>query len=364
MKTKHFLRLATALVLAGTFAACSDSKDAEKTDVELARESLAALAPTHVVVNQGNQADGIEGTLTAINYSTGATMQNVFAGVNGFALGDTPQNIFSRGARQYACVFGSNLVWVIDAQNLLATKQLSVSSPQRVIADDNWIYVASNDGYVTRFNAATFAEDAHISVGPNPMGLALANGDLYVSISDSYNWTNAMQDGKKVVRIDIATWKPEATIEVGLNPTRLEATSDGYVVCVCNGFFDSEQYVYSISPDNAPKMMGYGSDCVTVGTKAYATYAVTDWTTMKTTCTLSLFDPAKAVVEKKDLTGTPLDFSPTFLSYDATRQLLVIGRRAAGSDYTAAGSVEFRRTDGKLEKTFAVGVEPYSIVAL
>lgn len=364
MKIKNFLRLAPLFLLTVAFAACSDKETTEKTDIELARETFAAVAPTHLIVNQGNQASGIEGTVTALNYSTGIAMSNAFARVNGFALGDTPQNIFSTGTRSYICVFGSGLVWAVDAHNLQVLGLMKVSSPQRVIADDNWVYVASNKGYVTRFNAQTFAEDKHIEVGPNPMGLALANGDLYVSISDSYNWEGGMNDGKRVTRIDIAAWQVEATIPVGLNPTRLETTADGCVFCVCNGFFDSEQYIYRISPDNSAEQVCNGSDCVAAGNKVYIAYGMTDWITYTSTCTLSLYDSATKTLESSSLTEQPLDFVPVFLSFDSSRSLLILGKRAEGSDYTAAGSVDFYSTDGKLKKSFPVGVEPYSAVVL
>lgn len=364
MRTKNILLLLATLLLTATLASCSDTKEEEKTDIELARELYAALAPTHLVVNQGNQASGIAGSVTALNYASGQSMHYAFGCINGFALGDTPQNVFRQGSRQYFCVFGSNLVWAVDAQTMQVVGQMKVSAPQRVAADDKWVYVASNEGYVTRFNAQTLAEDKHIEVGPNPMGLALANGDLYVSISDSYNWDGAMQNGKKVVRIDIESWQPEATILVGLNPTRLETTADGYIACVCNGFFDSEQHVYAISPDNSVRMLTYGSDCVAAGSDVYVAYSVTNWETMKTTCKLSLWNLAGGELLKDNITAQPLDYSPTFLAYDAARKLIIMGKRASGTDYTAAGSVEFRTTDGKLQKVILTGVEPYSITAL
>lgn len=364
MKIKNFLRLVSLLLVAVAFTACSEKETTGKTDLELAREKFAALEPTHLIVNQGNQASGIEGTVTALNYSTGAAMSNAFAAVNGFALGDTPQNIFSTGKRSYICVFGSNLVWAVDAQNLQVMGMMKVSSPQRVIADAKWVYVASNDGFVTRFNAQTFAEDKYIEVGPNPMGLALANGDLYVSISDSYNWAGGMANGKRVARIDISEWKVEAEIHVGLNPTRLEATSDGCVFCVCNGNFDSEQYIYRIKADNSAEQICNGSDCVASGSKVFVAYGVTDWITYTSTCTLSLYDSMTSSIASSSLTPQPLDYSPIFIAFDSGRDMLILGKRASGSDYTAAGSVEFYSTDGSLQKSIPAGVEPYSVAVL
>lgn len=238
---KFFKLAAMALLVATGFAACDDDNE---TDIE------KQFVPTYegktaYVITQGNQGNKLPGGIDMLNLESKTVTSDVFYSANGQYLGDAPQSAVRYGSDLYVPMYGSNCVWAINASTLKKTAQVKVNEPEAVIGAGGYIFVARNDGYVERFSASnpplslTSEKTGCDSVyaGPNPAGLAAANGKVYVTISDGYNYTgdNPYGNGKKVVEIDAQTFAITNTYSVGINPGQIFADSRGEIFLVARG---------------------------------------------------------------------------------------------------------------------------------
>lgn len=243
---KHFKLAAVALLISAGFTACSDDDDND-----FIVDPVTPVSTSAYVVLQGNMASGVLGEIDQLNFKDSTVTSNVFKTTNGMALGDTPQAAVRYGSKVYIPVFNSNLVWVADATTLKIQGQVKTSSPQAVCGADGYVFVANNDGFVSRIDTLNFtAEPQKLAVGPNPYRLAAANGKVYVTISDGYNYGNNYQDGKKVVAIDTRNFTKANEYAVDINPGQIVANSKGELFVLIQGNY----------ADVTPKVQKIGVD--------------------------------------------------------------------------------------------------------
>ncbi|MBR1387426.1 MAG: hypothetical protein IJ553_03340 [Alloprevotella sp.] len=232
-----------------TLASCNDTDDYHGTFL---------TTDAAIIINQGNQYDGIAGTMGVFDTHSMVYSANIFEGVNGQSLGDTPQNAIVHGSKVYLPVFGSNVVWVLDKNTNRIVHTINTNQPEWVDAYKNYLYIANNDGFVTRVDTATWAT-TQLAVGPNPACLVVTRNAVYVTISDGYNYANNYADGKKVVKINLDGFVVEKEIPCGLNPGKIVANSYGQIFLVARG-----NYKPLSEPDRVPSMIQEinGSDVI------------------------------------------------------------------------------------------------------
>ena len=166
--------------------------------------------------------DPVEKTFTAEAFKT----------ANGQALGDLGQDMTGLGEDIYIAVNGSQTIFVTGT-DLKIRKQINTEkegvrlSPRYFAVSDNKVYVTFYEGYV-----GEILRDYSVQlcpVGPNPEGIAVSGGSLYVANSGGMAYPTY---NNTVSVVSTSTFTETSTIEVNLNPAKVEASSDGEYVYV------------------------------------------------------------------------------------------------------------------------------------
>lgn len=356
---KHYLQAALLVLLSAGITACSDD------------DSITPPAPpanpsptTAYVLIQGNQYGGVSGSIDQIDLENHTVTTDAFFATNKQSVGDTPQTAVRYGSKIYVPVFGSNVLWVLDARTLKIMGQIQSEAPEAVCGEGNHVYVASNNGYVTRLDTLTLQPDAkRVEVGPNPAGLTAHNGKVYASISDGYNYANGYVNGKKVAIIDATTFTKTGDYAVGLNPGQLVNNSRGDIYVVCRGNYnDVLPKVQKISADGAVSDYCNGTLLAMHNDVLYALNSKPDYVSNTATVSLKLFNT---------LTNESQDFAfaegeapamPNALNINPFNGHLFISSDKGVNDYDKSGYVYEYQPNGTQVVRYGVGIHPFGVV--
>lgn len=359
---KTFKFAALALLVGLTLASCSENDTPKPHEEPVQKEML--------VLNQGNMYGGVAGTLDALKLNNtdagfwdGTLTSGVFKAANGKSLGDTPQNGVVCGSKLYISVYKSNLVWVLNSSTKKIIASISTKEPEWVTTDGKKVYVANNNGFVTRIDTATYAKDS-IKVGPNPACLVVANKHLYASISDGYNYTHGYENGKKVAKIDLKTFTKTKDIAVGLNPGRMDVDNAGNVFVVCNGNYgDVPAEVQRISTSDEVKKVANGNNIVCLRNQLYVFNSKSDWGTGKVDTKVKIFNS----YDLKETSNNRFEAremapAPTGVFTDLNEKYVIVTSDKDAKSYTKPGFVYIYKADGSFIKKINVGIHPYAVI--
>ena len=301
------------------------------------------------VINQGNFYDGIAGSLDALTVD-GRYERDVFARQNGgMTLGDTPQAGVIYGTKLYVVAYESNLVWVLDRKTAKIVKRLEIKAPENVCASAGKVFVTTNDGYLNALDTLTMTFDARVAVGPNPMGCAVRNDEIFVAVSDGYNYNDNYVNGRKVAVVNPHSMQVVREIAVGLNPTQVVAGADAvYVVCSGN-YADVLPEVWKITDETAEKWTSATHVAALKNGEIMMMNVQTDWTTHTT-----------SVVYSPSLSGE-LPPAPTGVFVSENGHIFVTSD-AKLYDYVSSGSVYEYDEAGRFLRKFSAGAHPYGVV--
>lgn len=367
MKRENFFLSLVTIMLAFGFTACSD--DDEKGS---GSETLSGF----YIVNQGNQSAAIPASITAVDLVGGtATDANLdaFANANNIGLGDGAQQAIVYDGKLYIAMYGSNLIWVCDAETLKVLKTIrpegDAVNPRAFAAKDGKIYCSMFTGYVCRIDAKTLEIDKTIKVGPNPEQLAIAGNKLIVANSDGYN-SKANYEDCSISIIDLATLnetKIKDTTKV-LNPTAVVSNgTEVFVVCMGN-YGDIAPSVKKVDY-NKNEVTGNipGSFIAIKGDKLYVidapfTSAVSDYT-YKTYDVVTLRENG-VIADRTTPADAEIEY-PGGIGVDPVSGDIVILSYKMGSNgyaqYRLPGYANVYGNDGKFKKRFECGVGPVNI---
>ncbi len=295
MKTRDFLKLLVMmLAVPFVFAACDNDDDPvpvptpEPTPIPDPEPDYSVPEDKQglYIFSSGNEGSGINGSVNFVNFSKQNNHAKVFETVNGRSLGSTVQNATIWHNKMYIAVFGSNTIEVVDKLSVESVKQIKLGedngNPRFVVADNNYVYVSMQTGFVSRINPNTDEVDKTIAVGPNPEEMTIMNGFLYVVNSDGLNYENGYVNGKSVSKIDLSSFTEVKKIEIGINPTRI--TTDGnYVYALSMGDYDTiPSSVWKI--DAADNAVDTGVSATWIAVNAGLLYVINsvynaDWST-------------------------------------------------------------------------------------
>ena len=335
--------------------ACSSSDESVTPVPDVPKSSF-------YVVNQGSFYDGIDGSISAVNTETGSVISDAFMAQNGVSLGGTPQGAAKYAGTLYVPAFESGMVWALNAENLSVTGTISTPTPQAVAATADYLFVANNDGNLSVFDRNSLQLVEKIPVGPNPYSLALLGDELFISISDGYNYPT-YENGLRLARFSTTDFSRGEDIPVGLNPGQLIATESGKLVVVCSGnYADVPSKVYSVNP--ATSESSYicdGSFIAVNGNDLLVIHSVTDWTTYETVTTYNLYDSNSGALKRENLLSGDLPTVPINAQFDADGDIYVLADPSA-AEYNMPGYVYRYNADGTYNTTYHVGVHPYNII--
>lgn len=235
MKTylNYFKSFVLCSILIFSFTACDDNDD--KDDDALYLSVLKGV----YVLNQGSEGKNSAGLSF---YSGISSSQSYYFDIFQGKLGDTGQDVLIYGTKMYISVSKSSYINVFDLRsNRVSWKTIKVvddnnegREPRSLAAYDGKVYASTYDGHVVRIDTLSLSIDAVTAVGPNPEGIAAANGKLFVANSDGLNYLNGYVNGYMSV-IDIASFKETDKLTCGLNPGVVVADKYGDIYVSCLG---------------------------------------------------------------------------------------------------------------------------------
>lgn len=235
---KWAICIASMMSLTSVFTACTNDDDDEReTNIQV----------TGVYVLNAGKSGGNNAAITHVD-AKGKVTEDIFKEINNRSLGDLGQNMIQYGSKLYVSVYGSQTVEILNVSDAKSIKQLTLTDekgktrgPRMFAAYKNKMYLTTFDGYVAKIDTASLEVEGYVQVGPNPDGIAIANGKIYTADTDGLNWPSK---STSVSVVDIPSFKFEKTITVSLNPGNIYSDSDGdlYVICMSD-YMDDKSYI-------------------------------------------------------------------------------------------------------------------------
>ena len=150
------------------------------------------------IVNSGDLANGKDGSLTYIDFSTGTAVNNVYP------IGKNPSDVMVYGNKVYVVGCGSNTIYVLNKKTRTLIETINTvdemgeeegSEPFYATAYGSNAYVSTHGGYVAVIDTASLTITKKYKVGSYPEGMGIGVTDngttreatLYVTNSDNGN---------------------------------------------------------------------------------------------------------------------------------------------------------------------------------
>ena len=373
---KKYLLVFAVLLSIVLLTACNNSNDGP-------HKYQVAVSNGVYMVCSGNQASGINGSLTYYDYTGKTAVKDVYSTANsGQSLGLTANDALRYGEKLYIVSDGEHSVFVCNANTLRLIHRIDMTSesmlgetggvnPRRIAADDGKIYVSTYGGFVAAIDTTNFALVNKYQVGSYPEGIAISNGYLVVANSD-YGNGNA-----SISLIDTSTGTAQTLKDENIrNPQTIAiAGSDIY-------FLDWGQYgpaptyaqenagVYRITGTSASsitvtKIITDATEMACAGTTIYTVNAPYAYG-VSNPITYSAYDIISG--SKKDYTLDEIEY-PVCIGVDPLTGKIYIAARqgitnewGSYADYSADGYVNIYDTSFTKVGNFACGVGPTRFV--
>lgn len=299
-------------------------------------------------------------TLSYYNFETGEFTEDIFLDVNHRGLGDVGNDLQQYGAKLYIVVNNSNIVEVVDPATASSLKTINLSGKQpRCLAFlDDKAYVSCFDGDVVRIDTATLEVDATVHTGPNPDGICVCNGKIYVSNSGGLNAPNY---GNTVSVIDPSSFTVIKDITVEINPTRIKSWQNRYVYVVSNGNYSNVSYSFQkIDAQSDEMVKNYNLEVLNFDIYQNLAYVYTyDYSTMTSAWIKVLDLETDEVVKDQFISdGTPLQ-TPYGIKVNPLNGDVYI--TDAGT-FTTNGDVYCFDKNGKKKFSFEAGLNPSAML--
>ena len=188
-KLSNFALLMGAILLTGCLKNDNDDKKGQEYIV----------TEGAYIVNAGDPAHGVDGSLTYIDYSNGTAIRNIYP------IGQNPSDVLVYGNKVYVVGCGTNTIYVLDKKTRTLIDKINTVDemgeeagfePRYAIAYGSNAYVSTHGGYVAVIDTASLTITNKYKVGSYPEGMGVgvvsSNGSvkevtLYVANSDNGN---------------------------------------------------------------------------------------------------------------------------------------------------------------------------------
>lgn len=351
-----------------------------------------------IIVNEGNwQTDN--GSLSY--FEDGRIVSTKwFRDVNGYKLGDTPNDIIQLRDNLIAISINwSNIVQFIDDKGKAVAATEDVPNNRKLATDGNFVYVTSyghecntvngmmyfTKGYVAKIDINTFKVVDAVEVGYEPEGIACYKGHLFVANSGGYAFQEDHSYETTVSVIDATTMKVVRTVDTGQinlygNMSRsgsylcISSNSDYYEKQSATVIFDC-QAVLDGKPDRACFVtLEYAStyNCTAADGCFWAIGSRYSYLTGDYTFDYITIDPVK-VVESDGINGVAEGFPGSVLS-DLKKFTMPYGiyvnpytgyiYASDTGNYVAAGTLHQWDPEGRKTGSFKIYINPGHFLAL
>lgn len=351
-----------------------------------------------ILLNEGNwQADN--GKITY--FENGQVVSNQwFRSVNGYKLGDTPNDIIAVNDGLIAiAVNWSNIVQFITPDGKAVAATEDVPNNRKLASDGSYVYVSSYGhecgidgryvefikGFVAKIDAATFKVVAATEVGYEPEGIAYYKGYLFVANTGGYAFQEDHDYETTISVIDAATMKVVRTLDTGQINLYGKMSQSGRYLCINSPgdyydtpaatiILDCDAVLEKLPAEKCYTKLPYAAtyNCVTADGRFYAIGSRYSYYTGDYTFNYVTIDP-KAVMESNGTAGIDETFPGTVLA-DIKQMGMPYGiyvnpytgyiyATDAGS-FAAAGALYQWSPEGKLLGTHRVYINPAHFLAL
>lgn len=198
-----------------------------------------------ILLNEGNwQADN--GRVTY--FEDGAIVSNEwFREVNGYKLGDTPNDIIQVNDNLIAiAVNWSNIIQFITPEGVAVAATEEVPNNRKLVSDGKYVYVSSyghecgtadgmmyfEKGYVAKIDISTFQVVSAVEVGYEPEGIALYKGHLFVANTGGYAFQEPHEYETTVSIINAETMKVVKEVDTGHINLYGKMSQSGKYLCI------------------------------------------------------------------------------------------------------------------------------------
>lgn len=214
-----------------------------------------------LILNNGNWGSN-DACISFYDSKSKEVSPSVFSSANGYDLGDLAQDILRDGDRYYIAVSGSRTIFITDNQlNVIEALNLDYN-PRSLACYGDYIYVTLYEGYLGRIDKVSTQNKREAGsssvrqrlevtkVGPNPEGLAIADGKAWVANSGGYvtDENNVTIYNNTISEVDLATFSETSTITVNTNPKDVRYFDGAVYVSSLGNYTDIPAKLQRIEP--------------------------------------------------------------------------------------------------------------------
>lgn len=353
---RSFRTIALLMMGVVSFTACEDDDDELKT---------SSNGNVVYVLNEGSYGNN-NASVSSIDPTDGSSYYFQFAAANGRNLGDTGQDAIRYGGKIYIAVSGSNTIEVVDGKSLTSIKTIKPESgkpgnPRGLAATDGKVYVSLYDGYVAKIDTTSLAIEDSIAVGPNPEEITIANGNLYVAVSDGLNWSAGYANGKYVSKIGLDSFKVASKINVIVNPTTITSDKAGNVFVISMGDYgETPATVQKIDKNDSVSVLGRATLMACYENTLYtinAPYGASSIDFVSYNTTTGSVESSAFISGSAD----ELPSNPHAISVNPKNGNILIGSYLTAADYLSNGYV-YEYANGAFKARYNAGVGPRKFV--
>ena len=350
---KFLLSFAVMLMGSTLLTGCLESDNDNNTPTEY------VVTKGVLVINNGNYYNGIDGSLTFLEFGTNSitAQQNVYKNANGESLGGTPNDVMAYGDKIYITGSDENTVFVLNAKTFKLIEKINTIQdmgaeegycPRHLEAYGSNVFVSTYGGYVAVIDTLNLTIRDMYKVGSAPEGMAIggtsdADVSLYVANSDYGNGNGS--------------------------PQQLAVAGD--VVYVLDwGYYDEnwmqkDAGVYMINGSIVSKVVPDATGMAASG-QSIVTY---NYPYGSSKPTYSIYNIVYGSLSNFTLSGgNPIE-SPCAINIDPNTGFIYLASRVIDPDtgypsYTMPGFINIYNGNGQFvaETSYATGVEPHAIV--
>lgn len=363
---KYLLSFAVMMMGSALLTGCLSDNDSDSGS----GDQTVIVTEGALVVNNGSSYNGINGSLTYIDYKNDASRE---ININ---LGGTPNDVMVYGGKVYVTGSDENTVFVLDRKNFSLIKQISTVSemgaeegamPRALEAWGSNVYVSTYGGYVGVIDTLKLSIGNMYPVGSYPEGMAVSESEdgvpfLYVANSD-YGNGNGSISTINLTSGSVSEFKNEKI----KNPQKIAAGGGLLYVLDWGGYDENWNQtgagVYVVSGSNVQQLIPDATGMAAGGYNILTFNAPYG----STTTTYSIYNALYGSVSSFHLSGdtsSPI-FSPAAISIDPNTGNVLIASRPKDPDtgypsYAMPGYVNVYKSNGEFYKSYPVGVEPHA----
>ncbi|MDE5567419.1 MAG: hypothetical protein K2J12_03150 [Muribaculaceae bacterium] len=360
---------------------------------------LASSAQERIILlNEGNwQADN--GKITY--FEDGKVVSNQwFRDVNGYKLGDTPNDIIAVNDNLIAIAINwSNIVQFITPEGKAVAATEDVPNNRKLASDGDFVYISSygheckvgdrfvdfEKGFVAKIDVSTFKVIAATEVGYEPEGIAYYKGHLFVANTGGYAFQEPHEYETTVSIIDAETMTVTRTVDTKQINLYGKMSQSGKYLCINSPgdyyevpaaaiIFDCEAALDGKPDEKCFVTLPYAAtyNCVTLDGNFYAIGSRYSYYTGEYTFNYVTLDP-ETVMETEGAAGVDEDFPGNVLAdlkklgmpyglYINPYTGYIYATDAGG--FVEGGTLYQWSPEGKLLGKFGVYINPAHFLAL